>query len=320
MSIVELNQLSKRYDGLTVVNELNLNLEKGEVLGLFGHNGAGKTTTMKMILGLIEPDAGEVRVFGNDPFDTAFGHHRFQLGFLPENVAFYQQLSGLEVLQFFARLKKVSTGRCKELLHQVGLEPAAGRKVKTYSKGMRQRLGLAQALLTEPSLLLLDEPTVGLDPIATQEFYVIVDELKNKGCSIMLCSHVLPGVEKHIDRAAILARGSLCAYGSLEELRRDTPLKTGIRVTGCFELEQLGKQLGCTVTARDDGGLEISVEASRKLEVMRRLMEQPGLKDIDTTPPSLEQLYRYYIEERGDSIVEYAIHKRSTSIRAGGTS
>lgn len=320
MSIVELNQLSKCYEGLTVVNKLNLNLEKGEVLGLFGHNGAGKTTTMKMILGLIEPSSGEVRVFGNNPFDTSFGHHRFRLGFLPENVAFYQQLTGLEVLKFFARLKKVSTRRCSELLQQVGLDPAAHRKVKTYSKGMRQRLGLAQALLTEPSLLLLDEPTVGLDPIATQQFYVIVDELKHKGCSIMLCSHVLPGVEKHIDTAAILAQGSLRAYGSLDELRQGTSLKTGIRVTGCFEMEQLAKQLGCSVKAREDGSLEINVEANRKLEVMKRLMDQPGLKDINTAPPSLEQLYGYYIEDQDSNMMEYAVHKRSSGIEVGGAS
>ncbi|MCW8886220.1 MAG: ABC transporter ATP-binding protein, partial [Motiliproteus sp.] len=200
MSIVELERVEKHYQSVHALQGLDLVIQPGEILGLFGHNGAGKTTTIKLILGLIEATKGTVRVFGEDPTLSEARNLRRKLGFLQENVSFYDQLTGLEVLNYFAKLKGVSKKQSRELLHQVGLDHAIKRRVKTYSKGMRQRLGLAQALLGDPKLLLLDEPTVGLDPIATQDFYQRLNQLKERGCTIILCSHVLPGVEKYIDR------------------------------------------------------------------------------------------------------------------------
>lgn len=295
MSIIQLQNISQQFGKLSVLDSLSLNLEKGEVLGLFGHNGAGKTTSMKMILGLLRPSSGQVKVFGQDPCHSDFSHYRYRIGFLPENVSFYQQLTGKEVLRFFAKLKRVSEGRCHELLEQVGLAAAANRKVKTYSKGMKQRLGLAQAILTEPSLLLLDEPTVGLDPIATQEFYEIVDHLKRHGCSIILCSHVLPGVEKHIDKVAILSKGKLSAYGSIPELRKQTPLTTQINFSGCFDIGKLQQEMSVKINTQEDGSFNLKIEQKNKLSTVQFLLAQPGLKDIDTIPPSLEQLYRHFV-------------------------
>nr|BFE97424.1 hypothetical protein GCM10020185_79600 [Pseudomonas brassicacearum subsp. brassicacearum] len=178
MNVVEIEGVSQYYGDVAVLRGLDLNLAQGEVLGLFGHNGAGKTTTMKLILGLLRASEGQVRVFGRAPSDPSV---RQMLGYLPENVMFYPQLSGLETLRHFARLKGATPEQVQRLLEEVGLAGAATRRVKTYSKGMRQRLGLAQALLGQPRLLLLDEPTVGLDPIATQDLYQLLDRLRWQG-------------------------------------------------------------------------------------------------------------------------------------------
>jgi len=320
VEVVQLNSVKKNFDTLSVLKGLDLSLTKGEVLGLFGHNGAGKTTVIKMILGLLEPSSGEVKVFDQNPCNADFSHHRYHLGFLPENVSFYPQLSGLEVLQFFAKLKKVSQTRCIELLHQVGLYEARSRKVKHYSKGMKQRLGLAQAILSEPSLLLLDEPTVGLDPIATQDFYQITDELRQKGCSIILCSHVLPGVEKHIDKAAILSQGELRAYGSIKELRKQTHLKTQITFSGYFELEALKQKLDRVIDTNKEGSFTVEVHSHEKVDTLKILMMQPGILDLDTKPPSLEQLYRFFIENDQTITASPQNTKTVTNIQAGALS
>ena len=297
MNAVEIEGVSQYYGTLPVLHELNLCLGEGEVLGLFGHNGAGKTTTMKLILGLLQASQGRVQVLGRHPNDVAV---RRQLGYLPENVSFYAQLSGRETLRHFARLKGAAPSQVDELLEQVGLVDAMERRVKTYSKGMRQRLGLAQALLGAPRLLLLDEPTVGLDPIATQDLYQLVDRLRQQGTSIILCSHVLPGVEAHINRAAILAHGRLQAIGSLACLRADAGLPAVIRASG---LRRSGRLLqrwhaaGHQARALGSDGVEVVARNGHKLELLRQLLGEDEAQDIDIHQPSLEDLYRYYMHQ-----------------------
>lgn len=296
MNAVEIEGVSQQYGSMTVLHDLNLCLGEGEVLGLFGHNGAGKTTTMKLILGLLQASAGKVHVLGRSPNDSVV---RRQLGYLPENVTFYAQLSGRETLRHFARLKGAALTQVDELLEQVGLADAMNRRVKTYSKGMRQRLGLAQALLGAPRLLLLDEPTVGLDPIATQDLYQLVDRLRQQGTSIILCSHVLPGVEAHINRAAILAHGRLQAVGSLASLREDAGLPAVIRASGLKQSAQLLQRWHAAGhEARSVGvdGVEVVAINGHKLGLLRQLLGEGEAQDIDIHQPSLEDLYRYYME------------------------
>jgi len=300
MNAVEIQGVSQRYGSMTVLHDLNLNLAEGEVLGLFGHNGAGKTTSMKLILGLLAPSEGQVKVLGRAPNDPQV---RRQLGYLPENVTFYPQLSGHETLRHFARLKGAALSQVDDLLEQVGLAHAAGRRVKTYSKGMRQRLGLAQALLGEPRLLLLDEPTVGLDPIATQDLYQLIDRLRQRGTSVILCSHVLPGVEAHINRAAILAKGRLQAVGSLARLRAEAGLPVRIRASGISERDswlQRWTDAGHSARGLTESSLEVVAVNGHKLLLLRQLLGESEPEDIEIHQPSLEDLYRYYMERAGD--------------------
>ncbi len=300
MNAVEIQGVSQRYGSMTVLHDLNLTLAEGEVLGLFGHNGAGKTTSMKLILGLLAPSEGQVKVLGRAPNDPQV---RRQLGYLPENVTFYPQLSGRETLRHFARLKGAALSQVDELLDQVGLAHAADRRVKTYSKGMRQRLGLAQALLGEPKLLLLDEPTVGLDPIATQDLYLLIDRLRQRGTSIILCSHVLPGVEAHINRAAILAKGRLQAAGSLAHLRAEAGLPVRIRASGISERDswlQRWAAAGHSARGLSESSLEVVAVNGHKLVLLRQLLGEGEPEDIEIHQPSLEDLYRFYMERAGD--------------------
>jgi len=294
---VELEGLGRRFGKLEALCGLDLTVAPGEVLGLLGHNGAGKSTTMKLILGILAPSRGRVRVLGEDPRGRQSRRLRLQLGYLPENVSFYDNLSGREVLRYFARLKRVAVAQADRLLERVGLGHAADRRVRTYSKGMRQRLGLAQALLGEPRLLLLDEPTVGLDPMATRDVYGMIDELRGKGTSVILCSHVLPGVERHIDRVAILAQGRLLALGSIAALRQQAGLPLFIHARSGELNGDLRQRLGDRVLnlePADEGGILLTVPVEHKLAVMRTLLDEPGVEDLNVESPTLEKLYAHF--------------------------
>lgn len=296
-AIVEFIDVDKRFGKVQALEQLTLSVQAGEIIGLLGHNGAGKTTSMKLILGLLRPTRGEVRVMGMAPSLQSGHEHRRRIGFLPENVSFYQQLSGREVLRYFARLKGAALPEVERLLERVGLAAAADRRIRTWSKGMRQRLGLVQALLGEPRLLMLDEPTAGLDPAATREFYNTLDELRGRGTTVLLSSHVLPGIEGHIDRAAILGQGRLLAAGSLDALRTRAALPLIIRVRGHWVSQDWTHSIsaaGMSVRSVNGHQLEFTGPESSKLAVLRLLLEVPGLEDVDVLPPSLDALYAYF--------------------------
>lgn len=289
---VSMRQVSKHWGSFIALRELDLALNPGEVLGLLGHNGAGKSTTMKLILGLYPQTGGQVEVFGVSPYGRIGRAGRAKLGYLPENVSFYDQLSGREVLTYFAKLKSAPRSQVMELLEMLGLAAFANKRVRTYSKGMRQRLGLAQALLGEPELLLLDEPTVGLDPVATQELYKTIDARRRQGTAILLCSHVLPGIEPYIDRVMILSRGHLLASGTLQTLREEAGLPSKIVVRGRLP-EALSLPGGVRVNHESEDLYRLELAEADKLPVLQSLLPQP-IEDLWMEQPSLEDLYIHF--------------------------
>ena len=188
---IEIQGTVKHFGPTRAVDGVDLTVRTGELFGLIGHNGAGKTTLFKMMLGLLPPTRGDIRIDGQPVCGDAFREVRRRIGYLPESLALYDNLSGLEIMQFFARLKNADLASCLPLLEKVGLADAARRRVRGYSKGMRQRLGFAQALLGSPRLLFLDEPTNGLDPQGIREFYQLLRELREQGVTALLSSHIL---------------------------------------------------------------------------------------------------------------------------------
>lgn len=201
------------------VRDLDLRVEPGEVYGLLGPNGSGKSTTLKIILGLVSPTRGRTEIFGRD---SSRVDSRETVGFLPENPYFYKYLTGAETLRFFGKLcglrGKQLQKRSDELLELVGLTNARNRRLGTYSKGMLQRIGLAQALINEPKLVVLDEPTAGVDPAGSREIRDLIVDLKRRGITVLLSSHLLAQVQEICDRVGILANGKLVREGRLEEL------------------------------------------------------------------------------------------------------
>jgi ABC-2 type transport system ATP-binding protein len=204
---------------LVAVRDLNLEVARGQVYGLLGPNGSGKSTTLKIILGLVSPTKGKTQIFGRDSREV---DSRAAVGFLPENPYFYKYLTGEETLLFFGKLGGLRGGRLQartnELLALVRLEEARHRRLGGYSKGMLQRIGLAQALLTEPQLVVLDEPTAGVDPEGSREIRDLILDLKSRGITVLLSSHLLAQVQEVCDRVSILAHGVIVKEGRVEDL------------------------------------------------------------------------------------------------------
>ena len=221
-SVVEIRGVSRRFGDVMAVDNLTLSLGTGEIMGFLGANGAGKTTTIKMLLGLIRPSSGTVSVLGGDPSDAKV---RAKIGYMPEIAYYYPYLNARELLAFYGGLcgmdGKTIRARTDELLETVGLADAAKRPLKTYSKGMLQRAGIAQALLHDPDLLVLDEPFTGLDPLARIHFRELMHRLREQGKSIFFSSHELGETELLCDKVAILKAGRAVYQGPVRQLAGD---------------------------------------------------------------------------------------------------
>lgn len=295
---VEITDVTKRYGRIEAVSGVSFVLGAGEMVALVGHNGAGKTTLMKLMLGLIRATRGCVQVLGEDPAAGQFSARR-HLGYLPENVSFDAVLTGRETQRFYARLKKEPVARACELLDAVGLDAAADRRVGTYSKGMRQRLGLAQALIGRPRLLLLDEPTTGLDPELRQTFYEVIQRLAAEGTTVLLCSHALTELEERAGRVIIMNRGIKVADGSLDELRRIAQLPTRIRIkVAGLASGELPPWLPASAPYRRLNGRIVEIDAApeQKIDLLRRVTAAgTSVEDLDVTSPGLDELYTHFL-------------------------
>ncbi len=304
-AIAQWDGVTKRYGNVLAVQDVTLALHPGEATALVGHNGAGKTTLIKLLLGLIRPEEGAVRVSGIDPAGAHGADARRALGFLPENVAFHGAMTGNELMSFYAGLKGHPTKRNGELLSLVGIADAAGRRVSTYSKGMRQRLGIAQALIGEPRLLLFDEPTSGLDPASRIDVFNTIDMLRGSGATVLVSTHALAEVENRVDRVAVMHRGRLLAAGTLEDLREGVVPHVGLRVRlrNC-DTERLLAALppGIECEERAEDLLILRVPAENKMAALRALAGMgDAVEDIQTVTPGLEDLYRRLVQREASA-------------------
>lgn len=296
-STLTISHLTKRFGPVAALTDVSLTVAPGQRVALLGHNGAGKSTMMKIILGLIPASEGEISVCGSAPGSA---QARAQVAYLPENAAFHPALTGEEQLRHYLRLRGEAPGQALDLLARVGLRDAAKRRIGTYSKGMRQRVGLAQTLIGHPRLLVLDEPTSGLDPVSRRDFYALLDGLAAEGASILLSSHVLTEVEARTDQILILAKGRIEAAGPLGQLRQQAGLPVSFTLTptdGYTDslMESLqGAQL------LPSGQIHISCPQAEKLALLTRITGfGPRITDLDVTPPSLEDIYSHFSRRTG---------------------
>jgi ABC-type multidrug transport system ATPase subunit len=288
---VETHGLTKRYStGVLAVNDLTLLVKTGEVYGFLGPNGAGKTTTLRLLSGLLHPTSGSATVAGAEPGTPA---SLARLGAMVETPAFYPYLSGRDNLRVMARYSSASKSRIEPVLKQVDLADRAQHKFRTYSTGMKQRLGVAAALLKDPALLILDEPTSGLDPQGTVEMRALIGEIRREGRTVLLSSHLLNEVELTCDRVGVIAKGKLVAEGTVDELRARSGGRTLlIRATPLEQARRLLESLVPTQVRVVDGALVLSVDPSQAASINRRLVSDGiDVNELRVSEQSLEDVF-----------------------------
>ena len=294
---VETRGLTKRYStGVLAVSDLNLRVRTGEVYGFLGPNGAGKTTTLRMLSGLLRPTAGSAMVAGAHPGSPA---SLSRLGAMVETPAFYPYLSGRDNLRVVARYAGVSSARIEAALQQVALTDRARHKFRTYSTGMKQRLGVAAALLKEPQLLILDEPTSGLDPQGTVEMRALIKELRQGGRTVLLSSHLLNEVELTCDRVGVISSGKLVAEGTIEEMRARGGRNLVIRATPLDQARRLLESVvGTDRVEVRDGMLVLGVDPAQAASLNRRLVSDGvDVSELKASEQSLEDIFLQLTEK-----------------------
>ncbi len=301
--------LTKRYGEIVAVDAIDFDILRGETFGLLGPNGAGKTTTILMMLGLTEVSAGEVRVAGHDPVRSPLAVKR-RVGYLPDSVGFYDYMTAVENLVYTARLMGLAhdlrEARIAEALARVRLADVADREVRTFSRGMRQRLGLAELLVKRAEIAILDEPTSGLDPQSTHEFLDMIADLKRENVTILITSHLLDQVQRVCDRVALFQGGRILAIGTVPELARQV-LGAGFVVDveaaaapGKDLAARLGAIPGVTaVTQTGTIGYRLNADHDVRAEAARAVVAADGaLTRLSVDQPSLDTIYTRFFEKQ----------------------
>jgi ABC-2 type transport system ATP-binding protein len=310
--VIEATGLTKAYGQATAVDGVSFTVGRGEIFGLLGPNGAGKTTTILMLLGLTEISGGKVNVLGLDPARQPLSVKR-RVGYLPDTVGFYDQLSAADNLRFTARLIGFRFAerekRIAAALDRVGLSNYAKQRVGTFSRGMRQRLGLAEILMKGAQIAILDEPTSGLDPHATAELLGIIRNFKTEGVSVLLSSHLLERVQSVCDRVALFSVGRIALMGSVSELGREV-LGAGyvvnIEAEGAGLAERLARIPGVSsVEQTGFGKLRLHADRDVRPEAAAEVVAMHGrLKYLGVEEPSLEAIYTHYFENKPDETLK----------------
>jgi ABC-2 type transport system ATP-binding protein len=274
-----------------ILQGISFSVAEGEIFGYLGPNGAGKTTTLKCILGLIFPDKGTIELFGRPHLDP---RAKERLGFLPENPYFYDYLTAREFLEFYGQLfgikRRERKARIAALLELVGMEKAAGLQLRKFSRGMLQRIGLAQALINEPSLVLLDEPLGGLDPLGRKEIRDVIIHLREEGKTVFLSSHILQDIEMICDRVAIIVGGRIMSQGRLADLISEKILFTEVTVSGVEEKELAG--LGESLTAQAGRTLLKVFEEDKVQDILELVQKRHGrIHSLIPRTQTLEDLF-----------------------------
>jgi ABC-2 type transport system ATP-binding protein len=305
-AVIEANGLTKTYGRTIAVDHISFNVGRGEIFGLLGPNGAGKTTTILMMLGLTEISGGAVRVLGFDPAREPLSVKR-RVGYLPDTVGFYDQLTAADNLRYTARLigfkKDEREAKIADALNRVGLAEVADKGVGTFSRGMRQRLGLAEILMKGAQIAILDEPTSGLDPHATSELLAIIRGFKTEGVSVLLSSHLLERVQSVCDRVALFAGGKIALMGSVAELGREVlggGYVVDIEADGAGLAERLALIPGVSGVDRTGiGKLRLHADRDVRPEAAAEVVAMQGrLKYLGVQEPSLDAIYNRYFETR----------------------
>ncbi|MER7456646.1 ABC transporter ATP-binding protein [Micromonospora sp. NPDC126480] len=290
---IDIHHLHKSFGRVTALDGLDLRVEPGTVHGFLGPNGAGKSTTIRILLGLLRADAGQARMLGGDPWADAVRLHR-RLAYVPGDVELWPNLTGGEAIDLFARLRGgTDPARRDELCQRFDLDPS--KKGRTYSKGNRQKVALVAALAGDVELLLLDEPTAGLDPLMEAVFQECIREAKDAGRTVLLSSHILAQVEVLADQISIIRQGRIVETGSLTDLRHLT--RTSVEALTDRPAEALASLPGVHALTYEDGHLRFEVDGDHLAAVVRRLGDL-DLRGLTVRPPTLEQLLlRHYDDQ-----------------------